>query len=111
MPLFRALDTAVSGATMSRVWLDAIADNVANVNTTRPPDEEPFRALLLQVQENTSSLTRAGGGVEVGGLRETDATPQRVCRRSWCRPSTAGARDGTPPIAGQAFGSGSSYFR
>ena len=41
MALFGALDTATSGATLSRVWLDAIADNVANVNTTRPADEEP----------------------------------------------------------------------
>jgi flagellar basal-body rod protein FlgC len=51
MGMFDAMDTAVSGATASRVWLDAIADNVANVNTVHPAGEEPFRARLVYLSE------------------------------------------------------------
>jgi flagellar basal-body rod protein FlgC len=49
MGLFGAIDAATSGAHVSRVWLDAISDNVANVNTDRPGDEEPFRARMVRV--------------------------------------------------------------
>jgi flagellar basal-body rod protein FlgC len=47
MGMFSALDSSASGAKVSRVWLDTISDNVANVNTVRPADEEPFRARLV----------------------------------------------------------------
>lgn len=50
MTMFRALDNSVSGANLSRLWMDAIADNIANVNTVRPPDEDPFRARVVIAQ-------------------------------------------------------------
>lgn len=65
MALFNALDAAASGMTVSRVWLDAISDNVANVNTVRGPDEEPFRARMVQV----AAVERSDGGP--GGARVT----------------------------------------
>jgi flagellar basal-body rod protein FlgC len=50
MSFFQAIDNAVSGANLSRFWLDTISDNVANVNTIRPSDEEPFRARIVVAQ-------------------------------------------------------------
>lgn len=47
MGMFSALDSSASGAKVGRIWLDTISDNVANVNTVRPADEEPFRARLV----------------------------------------------------------------
>lgn len=75
MGLFQALDTAVSGATMSRVWLDAIADNVANVNTTKPADEEPYRARQVIAESITggSSTNGIGTGVRVKEIALSDA--------------------------------------
>lgn len=77
MTLFRALDTAVTGATMSRVWLDAIADNVANINTTRPPDEEPFaaRQVLAASIPGTDGI---GDGVRVAQISLSDAPPTLI---------------------------------
>lgn len=77
MGLFQALDTAVSGATMSRVWLDAIADNVANINTTRPPNEEPFRARQV-VAQSVDSSNGVGVGVRVKEISLSDAPPNVV---------------------------------
>jgi len=71
MGLFGALDIAVSGASMSRVWLDAIADNVANINTTRPPGEEPFRARQV-VAQSVSDSNGIGRGVRVREIRLDD---------------------------------------
>ena len=77
MGAFSALDLSNTGLDTTRVWLDTISHNLSNLNTVRPADEEPFRALLLQVQENTSSLTRAGGGVEVADVALERTQPQR----------------------------------
>jgi flagellar basal-body rod protein FlgC len=67
--MFDAMDTAVSGATAQRVWLDAIADNVANINTVHPAGEEPFRARLVYMTEQKDS-DGSGAGVKVNSIVE-----------------------------------------
>ena len=36
--------------TVNRKWLDAISDNIANINTTKPMNEEAFRARYVVAQ-------------------------------------------------------------
>ena len=43
MGLFSSINTAASGLTAQRTRLDVIADNIANVNTTRTTEGGPFR--------------------------------------------------------------------
>ncbi len=43
MGLFTSINTAASGLTAQRTRLDVIADNLANVNTTRTAEGAPFR--------------------------------------------------------------------
>jgi flagellar basal-body rod protein FlgC len=43
MGIYTALNTASSGLTAERTRLDVIADNLANVDTTRTPEGGPFR--------------------------------------------------------------------
>ena len=76
MGSWSAIDLSGTGLDMARLWLDTVSHNMSNLNTVRPSDEEPFRALLLEVQEGTESISRAGGGVEVVGIRENGAAPQ-----------------------------------
>jgi flagellar basal-body rod protein FlgC len=59
MGAFDAIDIAASGADVSQLWLEAIAHNIANVNTIRSADEEPFRAKLVHAEE---ALDGAGVG-------------------------------------------------
>ena len=49
--IFHVFDVAATGAKLSTVWLDVLADNIANQNTIHPPDEEPFRAKLIYARE------------------------------------------------------------
>ena len=77
MSMFGALDTAVSGATTGRVWLDAIADNVANSNTVRPAGEEPFRARLV-VARSLGQPGEIGAGVGVESVELSQAQSQLV---------------------------------
>jgi flagellar basal-body rod protein FlgC len=43
MGIYTALNTASSGLTAQRTRLDVIADNLANIDTTRTPEGGPFR--------------------------------------------------------------------
>jgi len=71
--LFDAIDTAGTGVRLGRTWMDAVSDNIANLNTVRPGGEEPFRARLVVAQ------ARAGqAGVAVAGVRLRSGEPQLV---------------------------------
>ena len=43
MGIFNSINIAATGLSAERVRLDVIADNMANVNTTRTPEGGPFR--------------------------------------------------------------------
>ena len=73
MSAFHGLDIAASGARLGKTWLDAVAHNIANVNTVRPTDEEPFRSKLVIAQEADGL-----NGVVVAGILESDGTPPLV---------------------------------
>lgn len=74
MGMFGALDTAVTGVNVSGTWLDAISGNVANLNTVRSGDEEPFRASMLEVQSVNSS-NGVGAGVRVSRVLHKTGEP------------------------------------
>jgi flagellar basal-body rod protein FlgC len=55
---FDAIGIAGTALTVHRKWLDAISDNIANVNTARPTDENAFQAryVVAQAGEGTSGV-------------------------------------------------------
>ncbi|HVV35254.1 MAG TPA: flagellar basal body rod protein FlgC [Acidimicrobiales bacterium] len=72
--MFSALDTAVSGVNVHGTWMDAIADNVANINTINPADQEPFRAELVELQA-TKDGGQVGSGVTVKSIQRKAGDP------------------------------------
>jgi len=48
---FDAIGIASTGLTLHRKWLDAVSDNIANVNTVTSSDGEAFRARYVVAQE------------------------------------------------------------
>lgn len=75
--MFNTLDIAITGARVSRTWMDAIANNVANVNTVRPAGEEPFRARLV-VARALRTGDGIGKGVAVDSIVLATGDPARV---------------------------------
>ena len=51
MALFQAFDIAASGLTAQRFRMDVIAENIANVNTTRDEDGETYRRKVVTFEE------------------------------------------------------------
>src|SRR5215218_8018932 len=47
MAVFDTLGIAGSSLMVHRKWLDAVSDNMANINTVNPFDAEPFRERLI----------------------------------------------------------------
>ncbi|NHC47092.1 flagellar basal body rod protein FlgC [Motilibacter aurantiacus] len=66
MGLFNAIDTAGSGVTVYRKWLDAVSDNVTNMNTARRTSEDAFQAKYVLAQAR--NYGDGTGGVQVGGI-------------------------------------------
>ncbi|MDQ1113066.1 flagellar basal-body rod protein FlgC [Microbacterium testaceum] len=70
---FDAIGVAGAGLTAHRKWLDAISDNIANVNTATPAGQDMFREKYVTAAEGTVTP-----GVYVTGVRESTAEGRLV---------------------------------
>lgn len=84
MGLFQSFDISASGMTAERFRIDTIAQNIANVNTTRTEDNTPYRRKIVTFAEKTmtpfstyyeTERARAvGNGVKVSSIKEDTET-------------------------------------
>ena len=65
MGMFDAINTAGSGLNVYKTWLDAISDNVANINTIKPTSQAAFQARYVVSQAVEGGQDGAGQGVRV----------------------------------------------
>ena len=91
MGLFTAFDISASGLTAQRYRMDIISQNVANANTTRTENGDPYVRKVVYFEEkgvrgsdtfshvlNSVSKNYAGKGVKVGRVLEDNKTPQNM---------------------------------
>jgi flagellar basal-body rod protein FlgC len=82
MSLFGGLEISASALTAERLRMDVVAENLANAQTTRGADGQPYRRKEVVLQERagafgaslSAAMNQRGGGVEVAGIAE-DQTP------------------------------------
>jgi flagellar basal-body rod protein FlgC len=86
MSMFGGLEISASGLTAERMRMDVTAENLANAQTTRGADGQPYRRKEVILQETPGSFgatlsaamgggkATQGGGVQVAGVVE-DTTP------------------------------------
>ncbi len=88
MSLFGAIDVSGSGLSAERLRMDVTAENLANAQSTRGADGQPYRRKEVVLREagfdgalsaamGTSGSGAPGGGVEVVGIAE-DQAPNRM---------------------------------
>jgi flagellar basal-body rod protein FlgC len=63
MSTFNAIGVAGTGVTVYRKWLDAVSDNIANIDNTSRTSEKAFQARYVVAQEAAD-----GNGAQVGGI-------------------------------------------
>lgn len=90
MGIYTAINTAASGLTAQRTRLDVIANNLANVNTTRTIEGGPFRRSRVIFQPRNAEIywrspflprylkNEIGSGVKVVDIQKDEAEPRLV---------------------------------
>jgi flagellar basal-body rod protein FlgC len=90
MGIFSSINIAASGLSAERVRLDVIADNMANVNTTRTDDGGPFRRSRVVMRPRVDSPywrspflpetmdNGIGRGVRVAEIQKDHATENKL---------------------------------
>jgi flagellar basal-body rod protein FlgC len=72
--MFDAIDTAGTGLSVYRTWIDAIANNIANVNDETPMSGPAFQAQYVQATPAGNGADGVGHGVQATGLPGSSAT-------------------------------------
>jgi flagellar basal-body rod protein FlgC len=75
--LFPTFDIASSALTTHRIWMNALADNIANINTVKPMSQSAYQEKFIVAQEIPSSPGQpvgVGGGVAPVAVQYGDAT-------------------------------------
>jgi flagellar basal-body rod protein FlgC len=87
MSMFGGLEISASGLTAERLRMDVTAENLANAQTTRGANGQPYRRKEVVLQETPGSFgaslsaamgggnSGSTGGVQVAGVVEDTATP------------------------------------
>jgi flagellar basal-body rod protein FlgC len=84
--LFDAIDISASGLTAERTRMDVTAENLANAQTTRGANGQPYQRQVVVLQQiggfgqalaGAMSGGTASGGVQVAGIAN-DATPNQL---------------------------------
>lgn len=87
MSAFSAMDISASGMTAQRLRTDIISQNIANVNTTRDENGQPYKRRTVVFEEKPSNgfsdyLSVASGsignGVKVSEIVEDNVTPMTM---------------------------------
>jgi flagellar basal-body rod protein FlgC len=76
MGLFDALGISASGMSAERLRMDVIAGNLANANTTRAANGQPYQRQEVVLREGGQSFGDVLGGVVVAGI-VSDSSPAR----------------------------------
>jgi flagellar basal-body rod protein FlgC len=66
--MFGAITTSGTGLQVMRKWMDAVSDNVANINTVRPTSQPAFQERFVVAQANAAGSDGIGTGASVAGV-------------------------------------------
>src|SRR4029453_9760196 len=69
MPVFDTLGISGSGLLVHRKWLDAVSDNISNVNTVTRTNEDAFRERFVVAQSVDYGSGEGGGRGAPGRVR------------------------------------------
>ena len=75
--MFPTFDIASSALTTHRIWMNALADNIANINTVKPMSQAAYQEKFIVAQEIPSAPGQpvgVGGGVAPVAVEYGDAT-------------------------------------
>ena len=75
---FSSIDISATGLFAQRSRLDAIANNIANVNTTRTDEGGPYKRQEVIFRAHSGKYESGSGGVDVEAVVESSDPPKMV---------------------------------
>lgn len=75
---FSSLGAPASGMRVYQTWVNALSDNVANLNTIRPADEPAYQERFVIAQSAGGGDGRIGNGAFVAGVAFGDGEGRLV---------------------------------
>lgn len=91
MTMFHSMNTTASALTAQRLRMDVISSNMANVDSTRGADGNPYRRKMVVLEPKEGSFSSflnkamgstqedgAGNGVKVSQIKEDTETPFKM---------------------------------
>src|SRR4051794_23491186 len=76
MSNFGSLGVSGSALRTFRTWMDAVGDNIANINTVKRPNEAAFQARYVVATAQEGGPSGMGSGVAVTGIELGDPAGQ-----------------------------------
>jgi flagellar basal-body rod protein FlgC len=74
--MFDSLNVSASGMTATQLWMDVVSSNLANADSTRAANGQPYRRKEIVLSEAAPSFGEVLGGVQVDGIA-SDPSPLR----------------------------------
>ena len=78
MTIFGAIGIASTGLTVYRKWIDAVSDNLSNMNTVRSTNEDAYQAKYVVAEAAGYGNDGTGEGVRVRGIELGSAEGRMV---------------------------------
>ena len=76
MGMFDSLNVSASGMTATQLWMDVISSNLANADSTKSANGQPYRRKEIELSAASPSFGEVLGGVQVDGIAD-DPSPLR----------------------------------
>jgi flagellar basal-body rod protein FlgC len=76
MGMFDSLNVSASGMTATQLWMDVVSSNLANADSTKAANGQPYRRKEIVLEQAAPSFGEVLGGVQVDGI-VNDPSPLR----------------------------------
>jgi flagellar basal-body rod protein FlgC len=76
MSMFGSLNVSATGMTATQLWMDVISSNLANADSTKAANGQPYRRKEIELSQASPSFGEVLGGVQVDGIVD-DPSPLR----------------------------------
>ena len=78
MGMFDSLNVSATGMTASQLWMDVVSSNLANADSTKGANGQPYRRKEVVLSEASPSFGEVLGGVQVDGIVDDPSPPKMV---------------------------------
>jgi flagellar basal-body rod protein FlgC len=76
--MFDSLNISASGMTATQTWMDVISSNLANADSTKAANGQPYRRKEIELSAASPSFDEVLGGVQVDGIVDDPSPLRRV---------------------------------